>query len=89
MADIVNKMLCELFKETPEVAQALEIERAHRTPMTQQGKGIPTQRPRHILVKFLRYTDREKVRTRAREAGSFTWNGSKVEIFQRGAGEEE
>lgn len=81
VADIVKKMLCELFKETPDVAEALEIERAHRTPMTQQGKGIPTQWPRHILVKFLRYTDREKVRTRAHEAGAFTWNGSKVEIF--------
>lgn len=49
--------------------------------MSQQGKGIPTQRPRHILVKFLRYTYREKVSAQAREVGRFTWNGSKEEIF--------
>lgn len=78
---MIKEMLCSLFKETPDVAETFEIERAHRTPMSQQNKGTPTQRPRHILVKFLRYADREKVRARAREVGSFTWNGSKVEIF--------
>lgn len=75
VVDMVKKMLCELFKETPDAAEALEIERAHRTPMSQQGKGTPAQRPQHILVKFLRYTDREKVRARAREFGTFTGRG--------------
>ena len=37
-------------------AEAIEIERAHRT-----GRRSGTGRPRHIVVKLLRYKDKEKI----------------------------
>ncbi|XP_069740564.1 LINE-1 retrotransposable element ORF1 protein isoform X1 [Narcine bancroftii] len=42
----------------PELQQEMEIERAHRALAS---KPQPQQKPRSILVKFLRYTTREKV----------------------------
>uniref|UniRef100_A0A3B3TJJ4 L1 transposable element RRM domain-containing protein n=1 Tax=Poecilia latipinna TaxID=48699 RepID=A0A3B3TJJ4_9TELE len=38
-------------------------------------------RTRHILVRFLRFADKEKIRLRAREIGSFQWRGNKLEFF--------
>ena len=37
-------------------------------------------RPRHILARFLRLTNRERVQLRAKELGQFQWKGSKVDF---------
>uniref|UniRef100_A0A3P9P9P0 L1 transposable element RRM domain-containing protein n=1 Tax=Poecilia reticulata TaxID=8081 RepID=A0A3P9P9P0_POERE len=58
------------------------VERAHRIPATLKADGQNTSAgPRHILVRFLRFADREKVRLRAREVRSFQWRGNKIEFF--------
>lgn len=43
----------------------IEIERAHRTGRNQNAEG-PDYRPRTIVVKFLRYKDREDVKCNAK-----------------------
>lgn len=64
VVDMVKKMLCGLFKETSDAAEALETERAHKMPMSQQGKGIPTQ---------LRSTEFAGERTTSQMFQFFTW----------------
>uniref|UniRef100_A0A3B3Y8T4 L1 transposable element RRM domain-containing protein n=1 Tax=Poecilia mexicana TaxID=48701 RepID=A0A3B3Y8T4_9TELE len=63
-------------------ADQIVVERAHRVPATLKEDGRNTSAgPRHILVRFLRFADREKIRLRAREIGSFQWKGNKLEFF--------
>lgn len=58
------------------------IERAHRVPATlKENRRNTPAGPRHILVRFLRFTDKEKIRLRAREVGTFHWRGNKIEFF--------
>lgn len=82
--DCVNDLLRCLFTNSGAAADDMAIERAHRVPTTSlrnsDGSGRPAG-PRNILVRFLRFTDRERVRLRARELGTFKWKDSKVDIF--------
>lgn len=81
--DCVKEMLQCLFKDTSENVDDMIIERAHRTPAAVIGNPQDRRNtgPRHILVRFLRFADREKVRLRARELGTFQWKGLKVDFF--------
>ena len=48
------------LRDTMGIPQAMEIERAHRTPMTSRpGTSDANAKPRPIHVRFLRYRDRE------------------------------
>ena len=60
----------------------MTIEGEHRTPTTRRtSRDGHTSGPRHILERFLRFTDREKVRLRARELRTFQWKSIKVDFF--------
>lgn len=82
--DCVNDLLWCLFTNSGAAADDMAIERAHRVPTTSlrnsDGSGRPAG-PGNILVRFLRFTDRERVRLRAKELGTFKWKDSKVDIF--------
>lgn len=79
--ECVLDVLRSLFPQDQDTDQII-IERAHRIPTTlkEDRRGTPT-RPRHILVRFLRFADREKIRLRARDVGTFQWRGNKIEFF--------
>ena len=55
------------LKDSFDFQQSMEIDRAHRTPMTAPKRstgastGGPSTRPRPIHIRFLRYKDRERV----------------------------
>lgn len=79
----VKDILQSLFKDTTESADDIIIERAHRVPTgpkrAQQGPNNKSSRT--ILVRFLCYADREKVRLRVRKLEMFTWKGSRVDFY--------
>lgn len=56
----------------------LEIERAHRTSAP---KPRPEEPPRAVLVRFLRFQDREKILQLARAKGDITFDGKRVSLF--------
>lgn len=74
------ELLSGLFSNDEEVKDIV-IERAHRVPTARPCDWQDRAGPQHILVRFLRYSDREKVRLKARELGAFHWNGTKVDFF--------
>lgn len=59
-------------------SERLEIERAHRNPNPVQNPDKP---PRHIMVRLLRYQDREKIRRLSKQKGEITMNGRRISIF--------
>lgn len=81
--DCVTELLRSLFSGTPENVDNIIVERAHRIPtaLRRSPQDHGNTAPRHILVRFLKFTDREKVRLRARDLRSFQWNGAKVDFF--------
>ena len=62
-----TNLVHSFLKDSLDINQAMEIERAHRTPMMAPKRvsganaGGPPTRPRPIHIKFLRYRDRERV----------------------------
>nr|XP_046224207.1 phospholipid-transporting ATPase IH-like [Oncorhynchus gorbuscha] len=56
----------------------LEIERAHRTSAP---KPRPDEPPRAVLIRFLRFQDREKILQLARAKGDIAINGKRVSLF--------
>ncbi|KAK7877360.1 hypothetical protein WMY93_031933 [Mugilogobius chulae] len=77
---VIDVLRC-LFPSGEDVKDII-IERAHRVPpMLQQARQDRTFGPRHILVRFLRYADREKVRRRAWELKEFKWKDARVEFY--------
>lgn len=56
----------------------LEIDRAHRTLGRRSPDGQP---PRAILVRFLRFQDRERIVEAARRMGKLQWNDHHIMIF--------
>lgn len=56
----------------------LEIERAHRTSAP---KPRPDEPPRAVLIRFLRFQDREKILQLARAKGDITIDGKRVSLF--------
>lgn len=79
--DCVKEVLRDLFTGTSENVDDMCVERAHRTPAAPNPQDRRFTGPRHILVRFLRFADREKVRLRAKELGTFQWKGARVEFF--------
>ncbi|RXN33844.1 LINE-1 type transposase domain-containing 1 [Labeo rohita] len=59
-------------------SEQLEIERAHRTLYPVPNPDKP---PRPILVRLLRYQDREKILRLARQKGEITMDGRSISIF--------
>ncbi|KAK7904529.1 hypothetical protein WMY93_017136 [Mugilogobius chulae] len=78
--DCIQNILKCLFKDTGESVENISIERAHRVP-TGATRDQRRTFPRYIVVRFLRFTDREKVRLRAMRTGNFLWNGAQVDFF--------
>lgn len=56
----------------------LEIERAHRTSAP---KPRPDEPPRAVLIRFLRFQDREKILQLARAKGDIAIDGKRVSLF--------
>ncbi|KAK7901199.1 hypothetical protein WMY93_017968 [Mugilogobius chulae] len=56
-----------------------EIERCHRSLGRRPG---PTQTPRIILVRFLRYTAREKVLAAAKKKKGISWEDCSLSFFE-------
>uniref|UniRef100_H3AFW5 L1 transposable element RRM domain-containing protein n=1 Tax=Latimeria chalumnae TaxID=7897 RepID=H3AFW5_LATCH len=57
---------------------AMETERAHRTL---GPKPASEQRPRLIIARLLRFTDREKILRHAREMGKIQWRDTHLMFF--------
>lgn len=63
-----------------DAAPAPEIERAHRALRPIPNPG---ERPRHIIMRFLRWNDRDEVmKAIARAKGKLTWDGHDLRMFQ-------
>lgn len=73
MQGFVQKLLTEALDVG--TARDLEIERAHRA-------GRRGGRDRHLLVRFLRFGDREAVLRAAREKERVEWQGKRISFFQ-------
>uniref|UniRef100_H2ZVX7 L1 transposable element RRM domain-containing protein n=1 Tax=Latimeria chalumnae TaxID=7897 RepID=H2ZVX7_LATCH len=59
-------------------ATDLDFERAHRSLGPHPP---PDRRPRAFIVKFLRYTVREKILRAAREKGNVIWKDKKISFY--------
>uniref|UniRef100_A0A672JM97 L1 transposable element RRM domain-containing protein n=1 Tax=Salarias fasciatus TaxID=181472 RepID=A0A672JM97_SALFA len=78
--ECVMDILRSLFPSSEDV-KGIETERAHRVPVVRQEvRQDRSYGPRHVLVRFLRYVDREKVHARARDVGEFRWNCHKLDF---------
>lgn len=76
MNEYVQKILSEGLALT---GLEFEIERSHRSLGPKPNGDQP---PRVVLVKFLRYTAREKVLAAAKKSRGFEWEGCRVSIFE-------
>ena len=59
----------------------LEIDRCHRIFNGRKPSDTQPPRPRVIIARFLRFQDREKIATAARNAGKLMWNGHHIMVF--------
>lgn len=73
------KFLEELLPGLLTIDGTLEIERAHRVASQQQSRQ--GDRPRPILAKFLRSSDRERVLRAARIKGKLSWGNNTIMLF--------
>uniref|UniRef100_A0A673CWJ4 L1 transposable element RRM domain-containing protein n=1 Tax=Sphaeramia orbicularis TaxID=375764 RepID=A0A673CWJ4_9TELE len=81
VTECVKDILRSLLPNDEDINQIV-IERAHRIPTAlKEDRQLIPFGPRHILVRFLRFSDREKIQLRARDLGTFNWNGNKVDFF--------
>uniref|UniRef100_A0A3Q0QVC5 L1 transposable element RRM domain-containing protein n=1 Tax=Amphilophus citrinellus TaxID=61819 RepID=A0A3Q0QVC5_AMPCI len=81
VVECVKDVLRSLLPRDKDIEQIV-IERVHRIPTAQKENQRDTLvGPRHILVRFLCFAERETIRLRARDTGTFHWKGSKVEFF--------
>ncbi|KAF4092199.1 hypothetical protein AMELA_G00018150 [Ameiurus melas] len=73
------KFLDELFPSLLDITgHKLELERAHRVPARRSGEG---DRPRPILARFLRSSDKDLVLRQARSKGRLTWKNHNIFLF--------
>ena len=76
-----EKGLCEqiLAENFPNVGKDtdIKIQEAQRTPI-KFNKNQPS--PRHIIVKFTKYTDKERIMKAAREERSLAYKGRQIEL---------
>ncbi len=60
----------------------VEIERAHRTANTEPRPGEPPRlSPSPVLIRLLRFQDREKILTLAKKRGNICYNNMKISFF--------
>lgn len=76
MNDYVRKILRDGFKRD---GDEFEIERSHRSGGPRKDDNLA---PRMILVRFLRYTARQKVLTAAKKAKGLKWEGCTLSMFE-------
>ena len=74
----VVKFLEELMPNLVDMEGRREIERAHRVA---SQRPAPGDRPRPILAKFLRSSDRDAVLRAARNKGKLTWGNTTIMLF--------
>lgn len=74
----VAKFVEDLIPELLSIEETVEIERAHRVPSQRPPIG---EKPRPILAKFLRSSDRDLVLRAARNKGKLTWDNSNIMLF--------
>ena len=74
----VEKFLEELLPNLLDIEGKREIERAHRIA---SQRPAPGGRPRPILAKFLRSTDRDAVLRAARNKGKLSWGNTTIMLF--------
>lgn len=74
----VIKFVEDIIPELLGIDGKLEIERAHRVPTQSALSG---GRPRPILAKFLRSSDRDMVLRAARTKGKVSWDNNNIMLF--------
>ena len=72
----VGKLLCHILDKTDAPP---DVERAQRTSRPRPATGEP---PRPILIRLLRWSDKQEILTAARKKGRLTWEGHHFSIFQ-------
>uniref|UniRef100_A0A673AMF5 L1 transposable element RRM domain-containing protein n=1 Tax=Sphaeramia orbicularis TaxID=375764 RepID=A0A673AMF5_9TELE len=81
VTECVKDILRTLLPNEEDLNQIV-IKRAHRIPTAlKKDRQLIPFGPRHILVRFLRFSEREKIRLRARDLGTFNWIGNKDDFF--------
>ena len=79
-ADCTN-LVHTFLRDTMGIPQAMEIERAHRTPMTSRpGTAHAGAKPRPIHVRFLRHRDRELVLKTSTQKKNLEIRGKRIFI---------
>lgn len=76
LANYVQKILCDGLELN---GGDYEIERCHRSS---GPRPDPNQPPRIILVRFLKYTAREKVLAAAKKKKGILWDGCRLSLFE-------
>ena len=77
MMEFMQKLLTSIL-DWNKTAQPPEIDQAHRAPIPRPSSG---ERPRSILVRFLRSVDRELILRSARNKSGLVWKGNCIMIF--------
>lgn len=77
MTPFIQKLLAAIL-DWDDTVQPPEIDRAHRAPTPRPNPG---ERPRVILVRFLRSADRELILRTARNKSELLWEGNRIMIF--------
>ncbi|KAI4832422.1 hypothetical protein KUCAC02_015391 [Chaenocephalus aceratus] len=79
ISPLLDKILRHFLKLSDTIS-APEIERAHRALRPIPDPGHP---PRHIIIRFLRWSDKNEVfKTLASAKGKLTWDGHDLRMFQ-------
>ncbi|KAF3837561.1 hypothetical protein F7725_005025 [Dissostichus mawsoni] len=79
ISPLLDKILRHFLKLSDTIP-APEIERAHRALRPIPDPGHP---PRHIIIRFLRWSDKNEVfKTLASAKGKLTWDGHDLRMFQ-------
>ncbi|KAL7858595.1 hypothetical protein AOLI_G00186970 [Acnodon oligacanthus] len=73
-----NESLKSKVDNLENYSSPLDIERTHHTPSSKPALNEP---PRPVLIRFLRYQDREKILRLTKEKGNITVQEKKVHFF--------
>uniref|UniRef100_H3A0R3 L1 transposable element RRM domain-containing protein n=1 Tax=Latimeria chalumnae TaxID=7897 RepID=H3A0R3_LATCH len=74
---LVKRIFCEILEASD--GNEIEIERDHRAP---RPKPAPNEKPRHIIMKLLRWGDKEKILKKFRAKKGFTWEDQKIFVTE-------
>ena len=77
--DFMSTLLAEILQDDSlAISAPLEVEAAYRMPKAKPAAG---ERPRPIIVRFLRYKQREQVLDLAKKRGQLSYQGKNIFIF--------